>query len=326
MKKPFQFILLAILVASPVFVFAQTTSGITHNLYLGLRSSEVMLLQQKLQELGYFSSTIQPTGYFGLVTRKAAQDFQRDNGVSTTGYVGPLTRQALTKYISFQSSLKIISPSLHTITDLHLQDAKTTFSTPELFEVQLGIAWKGDVGHLNNVFSSFTQPGNDITYVQVSEWYQFGGIEEKFIYDAPKRNYDVGKHGFILVQCGGAYNPNCGKETGLPELPSKHSSLRNWKIDIKDVLKALEESKYPTVKNSGISITTIGRLKNNGIFSSGQLLDKFSDDRTVVAVVEAGTTAGAKLGITGHYVILDAENGKILTSGSYDIPGPPPAQ
>jgi len=95
-----------------------STGSITHNLYLGLKNSEVMLLQQKLQELGYFSAMVQPTGYFGMITKKAVQDFQKANGVITTGYVGSLTRQALAKYISSQFTLSKCMPADTKLSDV----------------------------------------------------------------------------------------------------------------------------------------------------------------------------------------------------------------
>ena len=88
------FILLIPLLLSPLLIFAEVTQ-IKSNLYLGLRNSEVTLLQQKLQILGYFPNYISPTGYFGLITKKAVLDFQKANYIPTTGYVGPLTRAAL---------------------------------------------------------------------------------------------------------------------------------------------------------------------------------------------------------------------------------------
>ena len=51
---------------------------------------EVSLLQDFLQAQGYLNS--EPTGYFGLLTLSAAKEFQRDNLLSPTGFVGPLTR------------------------------------------------------------------------------------------------------------------------------------------------------------------------------------------------------------------------------------------
>ena len=82
----------------------------SHNLFVGRRGPEVLLLQRHLQELGYFPigtppfahspDEIPPNGYFGLFTRVMVQDFQRSNGISPTGYVGPRTRHLLRKHIA----------------------------------------------------------------------------------------------------------------------------------------------------------------------------------------------------------------------------------
>ncbi|MDD5068879.1 MAG: Ser-Thr-rich GPI-anchored membrane family protein [Candidatus Pacebacteria bacterium] len=53
-------------------------------------NGEVSSLQDFLQSKGYLSS--EPTGYFGMLTFQAVKDFQKANGISPTGFVGPITR------------------------------------------------------------------------------------------------------------------------------------------------------------------------------------------------------------------------------------------
>ncbi len=69
--------------------------AITIDLSVGVQNTQVQALQQKLQALGYFPKELEPTGYFGSVTKKAVIDFQATQGLPTTGFVGPLTRSAL---------------------------------------------------------------------------------------------------------------------------------------------------------------------------------------------------------------------------------------
>jgi len=69
--------------------------GIFHNLSFGTKSSEVLLLQLDLQKWGYFPKAVSPTGYFGSVTKKSVIDFQKAKGLPSTGFVGPLTRNAM---------------------------------------------------------------------------------------------------------------------------------------------------------------------------------------------------------------------------------------
>lgn len=53
-------------------------------------SNNVLLLQDFLNDNGYLLS--QPTGFFGAGTFRAVKAFQRVNGISQTGALGPLTR------------------------------------------------------------------------------------------------------------------------------------------------------------------------------------------------------------------------------------------
>jgi hypothetical protein len=73
---------------SPKFLF-------TKNLVLGSRGAEVINLQQKLQELGFFPKNIKSTGFYGLITYKAVKAFQKANKVEAIGIVGPKTRAKL---------------------------------------------------------------------------------------------------------------------------------------------------------------------------------------------------------------------------------------
>lgn len=70
-------------------------ANIQNDLSSGVQSGEVVTLQAKLQVLGYFPNTAQPTGYFGSVTKQAVIQYQAANGLPQTGYVGPMTRKAL---------------------------------------------------------------------------------------------------------------------------------------------------------------------------------------------------------------------------------------
>lgn len=72
--------------------------AISHNLRIGMWNDEVMLLQQKLQDLGYFPKDIKPSKYFGPITKKAVADFQKSKKLPATGYVGLSTRKALERF------------------------------------------------------------------------------------------------------------------------------------------------------------------------------------------------------------------------------------
>ncbi|OHA17733.1 MAG: hypothetical protein A2664_03930 [Candidatus Taylorbacteria bacterium RIFCSPHIGHO2_01_FULL_46_22b] len=73
-------------IAGQSFVF-------TMNLQQGSRGEDVRKLQLLLQSTGYF--TVEPTGYFGAITRVSVIAFQNAKGIEPLGSVGPKTRAVL---------------------------------------------------------------------------------------------------------------------------------------------------------------------------------------------------------------------------------------
>lgn len=69
--------------------------GMRDRVYYGsaISNGSVYKLQAFLQSAGYLQ--VSPTGYFGVSTRKAVQQFQRSVGISPTGVVNLATRQAI---------------------------------------------------------------------------------------------------------------------------------------------------------------------------------------------------------------------------------------
>ena len=59
----------------------------------GSRGDEVVTLQKKLKQWGYYDGTVD--GIFGSGTEKAVQYFQRKNGLTADGVVGAKTAAAL---------------------------------------------------------------------------------------------------------------------------------------------------------------------------------------------------------------------------------------
>lgn len=78
-----------------VTVVSSVSYTFTKFLGFGIANNEVKMLQTKLQQLGFFPSNIDPTGYFGSVTRDAVKKFQAAYGIDSVGYVGPQTRAKL---------------------------------------------------------------------------------------------------------------------------------------------------------------------------------------------------------------------------------------
>lgn len=66
---------------------------ITRQLGVGSEGVEVTVLQNFLNRAGLLSAT--PNGHFGPATAAAVRAFQYQNGISATGTVGPMTRNAI---------------------------------------------------------------------------------------------------------------------------------------------------------------------------------------------------------------------------------------
>ena len=70
--------------------FGVSVSGLSK---VGSRSDEVVAIQQKLKEKGYYNYTVD--GIFGTRTRNAVISFQRDNRLAADGIAGVNTLKAL---------------------------------------------------------------------------------------------------------------------------------------------------------------------------------------------------------------------------------------
>lgn len=83
--------------AQPSAAPAVLSGSYVFKTYLALGSSgtAVSELQKKLIALNFLKGSA--TGYFGALTKKALQDFQRSKGLEPVGYTGPGTRAALNK-------------------------------------------------------------------------------------------------------------------------------------------------------------------------------------------------------------------------------------
>ncbi len=68
-----------------------TKQGFTRDLTIGSRGSDVLELQQFLNQQGFFFGPF--FGYFGPVTQKALIEYQKMSGITPAwGYFGPKTR------------------------------------------------------------------------------------------------------------------------------------------------------------------------------------------------------------------------------------------
>lgn len=81
-------------ILSVLIIFISLTSSTAQALSkYGSTGDEVIAIQKKLNELGYYNGSID--GSFGTNTKKAVIAFQRDNNLSADGVVGDKTLEAL---------------------------------------------------------------------------------------------------------------------------------------------------------------------------------------------------------------------------------------
>ncbi len=72
------------------------------------KNGEISTLQDYLQSSGYMNN--EPTGYFGLLTLSGVKSFQNANGISPTGYVGPITKAKIANLTCGGSNPNFSSP------------------------------------------------------------------------------------------------------------------------------------------------------------------------------------------------------------------------
>ena len=138
--------------------------GITHRasaaVQEGDQGTEVTVVQQRLQELGYFKTNI--TGYFGSLTKNAVIQFQQAKGLEPDGIVGTDTLLALggqpkagTKPARELNSQPLPSPKpvrVATTRNLRLGDRGSQVSA-----LQESLALAGFPGNSSGIFDEATQ-------------------------------------------------------------------------------------------------------------------------------------------------------------------------
>ena len=78
----------------------------SYTLKLGMKGSEVKAVQKRLKALGYLTSNAQVNGYYGEATEDAVEEFQRRNGLSADGTVGPKTLEKLNSSSARKAAVK----------------------------------------------------------------------------------------------------------------------------------------------------------------------------------------------------------------------------
>ena len=108
---------------------AMTCTQLTYNLHKGstdyTTNGQVSQLQVFLGQAGYFP--YQAVGVFGPITFSAVQNFQAAHGIPATGYVGPITRNAIAQ-ISCQGGQGVIPPP--STSSVYIQTLSSTSGAP----------------------------------------------------------------------------------------------------------------------------------------------------------------------------------------------------
>jgi peptidoglycan hydrolase-like protein with peptidoglycan-binding domain len=112
----------------------------------GDRGSEVIALQQRLKQLGYFQGNV--TGYFGSLTKQAVISFQQAKGLTADGLVGTNTQASLDDKLS--SKPQPVQEPAQDI--LQLGDRGSQVST-----LQESLAAAGFRSGVNGIFDEATQ-------------------------------------------------------------------------------------------------------------------------------------------------------------------------
>lgn len=76
-------------------VLGASATNFTRNLKSGHKGDDVKALQEFLQTNGHMNAS--STGYFGPMTREALKKWQKANSLPSTGFFGPLSRDIINK-------------------------------------------------------------------------------------------------------------------------------------------------------------------------------------------------------------------------------------
>jgi peptidoglycan hydrolase-like protein with peptidoglycan-binding domain len=113
MKRFTSFLLLVALLIYPAVLVQASPDNESANIKKGESSDNVILLQLRLRDLGYYNYKI--TGFFGDFTGTAVKDFQKENNISEDGIAGQKTLNALFNNSAKRKPIKpIVKPATQT--------------------------------------------------------------------------------------------------------------------------------------------------------------------------------------------------------------------
>jgi len=304
------FFSITIFFACSVSVSAASLSCVSFSsdLYRGLSGDSVLLLQNYLSVSGYLSAT--PNGYFGPATFEAVQKFQSKNGISATGYVGPITRLAI--------QIKSCEPvKMDPIAETSSQPSTEATTAPRS-SVTITSPWEGTdltLGELYTIRWANTMSINESLVLEdedgVTKGYvsYFPGVNGEYVWDVGKvsvgnsiETIKVGKYRIrIQDKVKGVYgNDPKSKLFNIIAPTINVSSVRpsSLKADNKSV-SVLFGSGF----TSGTRVYLDGIYQNpmNTVFTS-------SDGTVIVFSAPSNTSTGS------HRIVIRNEYGSITSS------------
>lgn len=112
------FIILAVFLSMTIAGNVYATETFSNSLGYGHSGAEVIKLQQFLVDQGFLKSSL-VTGRFLSLTKKAVMEFQKSNGIDTTGFFGPLSRAAANKKVVTKPTVKATVAIVSVMPDLN---------------------------------------------------------------------------------------------------------------------------------------------------------------------------------------------------------------
>lgn len=123
------------------------TNSSSNSLYfIGSRGEAVKEIQEMLIKLGYSCGNGEADGIFGLDTKKAVQNFQKDNGLDVDGIVGQATLSKLKE----------------------LSNKNTDYKAGDVVEITATILNVRSIASINGVVVGGLSKGTEVTLTQIS--------------------------------------------------------------------------------------------------------------------------------------------------------------
>ena len=266
----------------------------------------VSQLQGFLRDSKYLVAS--PTGYFGQATLSAVKAFQLANGISSTGYVGPLTRTLINQEscISSATNAPAISPAVATANSIP-QSVSIPIPSPVISNVSITSPITGQVMSVgSSTVFRWSRPLNGNYDLSLE---QPGGAGAGFITNdqssGTNQNQYLWKVGKIFLSQSNSYQT---VPAGTYRIRVRDSSVGNSSRD--------QVSGWFTIVASQFSVSSVVPSRC------------LADDDTSVVLFGSGLTPSTFIYIDSNYSGTQATNRYISPDGSlvvFTVPTTVPA-